>query len=195
MGDHLSDREWDRLVELTMLEVECHVLAAEAKVEVDAADDVETRLLILQLPDSRLAQLEAQCRDHAQAEPRVPCTVTDIGYVRYCVDLACYGWRRDYDEWPTFANLTDRLAVDRMISHRAAARQILASVNDPSDRAHLHAIRTNRLAEILTDEDTTLGPWQAGQVDDLRFYVAAEGMRDLMAIHYRDRCWRTEAIA
>ena len=63
---HLTDQEWNRLTELTMLEVEVAVLAAEAKVEADAADDMETRLYVLQFPDSRLAQLEAEVRQETQ---------------------------------------------------------------------------------------------------------------------------------
>lgn len=192
----LIDAEFERIVELSMLEVECHILEAEATIATHERIDADTRLHVALEPDGRVATLMAECKAFVQAHPDVPCDVPDAGFRSWCIDVACYSWRRDYDEWPTLHNLSDRLAADVGISHSQAVRRIVAAVNDPSDRHDLYMVRQARLDEILNDSPPTAGAWVEHEaVETMRLYIPASAMTDGVQSSYERRCWRREFVA
>lgn len=93
------------------------------------------------------------------------------------VEQSCYGWRRDYGEWPTRWNLADRLANDARISRHTAAKRIDRSLNlHENQDFYLWATTDGRFEEVLED-----GPEWTGWVpsDYLRYFVTAEGMEAL----------------
>jgi hypothetical protein len=189
-----EEEEWQRLTNVMLLEAECHVLAAEAAVEQHRCEDAEAALYVAQHPSSRLAELTEEARRYVRAN-RTVTEPYDEDFGWYCIELAVYGWRRDFGEWPSFFNLTDRVAVDRQLPHGVVGRRTREALNEPSSRVHLYMIRTAHLAEILAGYPTSLAPWNGEPEPDMRFYVSADGMTPLLRSHYRNRCWRMEAVA
>ncbi len=164
---NLTDEWWQDVLEMADLELEIRVLKANSTVNKAQADDLQMDLYYLENP-RRMKVFREGDKDEFAAN-------VEHMYGKGCkVERAAYGWRRDYGEWPSFFNLTDRLATEAGISHGAARTRIQQAVNDPNPERYLHIIRAERLAEILNDEPHTCGPW-SGPADNVRFYVAAEG--------------------
>lgn len=169
-----DDKEWQELAQLAALEVECRVLAAETAVEQATADDLEMQIYAKENPDH--PNVKALRRYGRAGQAAALALLRRDGGT---VEGAAYGWRRDYGEWPTLHNLADRLAGSCGIAGWAAARRVLAAVNDPSDEAGVHVIRAARLREIMGDEPNTCGPtWNPKGEIDLIFYVTAEAQLD-----------------
>ena len=73
------------------------MLASEAVVEQHGREDAEMALYLSDQPTRSPGSRGTTLRLSQSHRHRVP--DQDFGW--YCIELAAYGWRRDYDEWPT----------------------------------------------------------------------------------------------
>lgn len=168
----MNETEWQRYLELEALRDECRLLEAETSIERARAEDAWMDLWFMEDPRRWERYFGSDRREFLEGTAGGGCAV----------ELAAYGWRRDYGEWPSFFNLTDRLSVETGVSYRAARLRIEREVNDPSSDHHLHIIRAERLAEILNDEPHKCGQWVRYE-EHVRFYVDAAGQADLEGRH------------
>ena len=167
-----TDGSWQEFVEMADHELTCRVLEAELAIATAERESAEDDLWFAE--DPRRYEVHFNRPDKEEFFGTILGSYRDI-----CgAERAAYGWRRDYGEWPSAFNLTDRLAMEAGISHRAARIRIQREVNDPSANHHLHIIRAKRLTEILNDEPHTCGPWVRYE-DHVRFYVDAAGQERL----------------
>ena len=152
------------------LKTECHVWEAEASINNARCESALEDLWFQEDPERMERYFGSERREFLDG-------LTD-DYMQGCaVERAAYDWRREHGEWPSTADLTERLAAQAGISRRAARIRIEREVNDlngPSADHHLYIIPEARLRSILTGE-----PLREGEgsfpTRDARFYVAAPG--------------------
>ncbi|MBW3588088.1 MAG: hypothetical protein KY429_01545 [Actinobacteria bacterium] len=79
-----------------------------------------------------------------------------------------YGWRRDYGEYPTWTNLTDRVASEMFISHEEAQERIAFALNDVTSA--VYACHRSDSKKLLAGERADPEPF--GYTADKRdFYL------------------------
>jgi len=181
--------------ELIQLELECRVLHAEAVLTKAEAATAERAVYAAERPDSDYAGMERMLRRN-WGTLAIPVWVPERATVS--VEAACYGWRRDYGEWPTMRSLAERLTTSyRNLRHLEATVAITETISDPSEAAHLFMIRSVRLAEIINDQPHTCGPaWVHNAESDMRCFVSAEGQKaNGLDDRYRLASYRREAVA
>lgn len=167
------------MTEITLAEMEARILESEYHVKQAEIEELEVNhniRLTSELPTTqRLLKminrsLEACLRLGFPFGPFAP-PVT--------VEQSAYAWRRDYGEWPTFWNLSDRHAQDCKITQGEAVETILDALNEPSGRRQLYAVSSALLDFILTEDapDWSSPEAQAlADINNLRFYVAPTGL-------------------
>lgn len=160
------------------LETARHFLAAEvAAIDADLAA-VNTLLWCKQNPnDPAVQHFVASITKLARYEAESPSPFMER-YEAIDVEVAAYGWRRDYGEWPTKFNLEDRLAHRLDITHEDAQAVLVRTVNNPDEKVGVYGLRTAETAEAITGEDHGVPvQWNSAGETDITLYVAAEVQR------------------
>ncbi|MDZ7676186.1 MAG: hypothetical protein U5K30_14105 [Acidimicrobiales bacterium] len=184
-----TDAEFDKQMVAAMFEVEAQVLHAEAVVNEHHLDDLRWDCHLAQNPDGADARLEAGTKATVLAhEGRGFTDRRDAHYQAFLTEFCAYGWRRDYGEWPTTFNLTDRVANDCGITHRTAKRRITSMVKQPDRRPSPvpHPDRPHGLRSSPAPARPRSAPGTAGPNPSMRLYVAADGINSLMKTFYRE---------
>lgn len=168
-----------RFVEIAGAEMECRIWKAECAVAEAEARQAELNLYLATYPDSPLAvrrdRLQKMARQQfASAPPPLGRDRSDKSH--RVVERAAYGWRRDYDEWPSWFNLVDRICEERRIYRSAAQRRIVRALNCRTDDACLYAIAHEDLRRVLAEEEPGTRITLPQPIEAFRFYVTAEGI-------------------
>lgn len=161
------------------------VLKAERAVHDADIEALRLVNVILTHPHSEIPQRYVEVVQRVAGNCEREFRIKKKGYVLQ-IERACYGWRREFGEWPTRFNLADRLASETGVSRKRAERLIFQSINNPGDGCRVHCIRGSLLAEILTGTEDllVLEPWSATGETDLRFYVLAGEAQELPSIEW-----------